>query len=133
MEIEITEFCKQEDPFFYSASASEMGQDAGRVTWNNALNCSLMLLDSQEKQEAFKEWVKGFGSWDDKEISGWDSNETNALFVQFISGNMRDMGVDECMPDDFDWQEYEKDCEDGRVSSEIFQAEDGKIYFSLCR
>ncbi len=127
MEIDITEFFNNEDPYNYSASAFEMGDDVGRITWNNALNCPILLLDTEEKQEAFKEWVSGFGAWEDEEIQGWNEKETNALFIQFVSGEMREHDMDDYLPADFDWQEYEAKENTGN----IFKGIDDKIYFGL--
>jgi hypothetical protein len=132
MEIEITKFCEQEDPFNYSASASEMaGQCAGRITWKNALNCSLMLLDTGEKQEAFKSWVSDFGAWGDEEIQAWNEKETNALFIQFVSSEMREIGMDDCLLENFNWQAYEWAVQEGEVAGNIFKDEENKIYFQL--
>src|SRR5882762_4184994 len=102
MEINITSFVQNEDPFDYSASKAERGENADRDTWNNAKNAP-MLLDTPEKIEALREYVKAFGAWDDEEIAEWDDTECNTLFVQFISGDMRAAGIDECDLGDFDW------------------------------
>jgi hypothetical protein len=33
--------------------------------------------------------------------------------------------------DAIDWQEYEKEAEAGRISSNLYKSDDGRIYFSL--
>src|SRR5881394_389204 len=102
MEINITSFVQNEDPFDYSASMAERGENSGRDTWNNAKTKAPVLLDTPEKIEALRDYVKGFGSWDEEEIATWDDTECNALFVQLISGDMREAGMDNV--EDFDWE-----------------------------
>jgi hypothetical protein len=131
MEINITSFVNNEDPFEYSASRAERGENAGRDTWNNAKNLAPTLLTTPEQIEALREYVKGFGAWDAEEIAAWDDRECNALFVQLISGDMREAGMDDVDLEDFDWDEYEHQAEQGAIGGHIFRSDDGEIYFSL--
>ncbi len=129
MEINITSFVQNEDPFEYSASVMERGENAGQETWNNAKNMAPVLLDTEDKIEALRKYVKDFGAWDDEEIASWDDNECNALFIQLISGDMREASMLDI--DDFDWDQYEKDASAGRISGNISRADDGQIYYQL--
>jgi hypothetical protein len=131
MEINITSFVTNEDPFNYSASAAERGDNAGRETWNNAKNRAPTLLTTPEQIEALREYVKGFGAWDAEEIAAWDDSECNALFVQLVSGDMREAGMDDVDLEDFDWDEYEHKAQQGSISGRIYRGDDQEIYFNL--
>jgi hypothetical protein len=131
MEINISRFFNEAEASGcaadYSASAAELGQDAGRITWNNANRDSstFNLLDDEEKREAWREDVKGFGAWEEDEIAAWSDKELNALFLQFVSGDIREF---ESLCGD-DWQEYERLVEQGTCSGRMYRGDDGNVYF----
>ena len=128
MEINVTKFIAEAAPKDYSASVAELGQDAGRVTWGHAVEDSAeyMLLDTEEKREAFRSWVAGFGAWSDEEIAGWPDIELNALFLQFIASEQREHGLTAESTTE-DWAAYEH----SDTTGNLFRAEDGEIYFQL--
>ncbi len=128
MEIDITTFFNTTAPMDYSASAAEIGNDAGRATWQAACDDSddYMMLASDEKREEFRHYVKGFGAWSEDEIRAWSDQELNALFIQMVSGDMREANLDCPEPD---WEQYEKDSEAGRVRGNIFKGDDSRIYY----
>ena len=128
MEINITSLLET-DLFPFSHSRAEGGQDAGRNTGNAAIEGPRPLLSTPEETQAFKDWVADFGAWDEQERESWSENEVQALFLQFIAGDVRDTGADSL--EDMDWQEYEDGCEAGQYSSNLFCTEDGQIFFSL--
>jgi len=107
MDINITRFYREAAPMDYSASVAEIGQDAGPSTWQAALDDApdYNMLDTDEKREAFCEYVSGFGAWTDDEIAAWTDCEVNALFIQFISGDMREGNTDRLYVGD-DMQAY---------------------------
>lgn len=79
----------------YSASIAEIGENAGQDTWNAAKSCDWNMLDTDEKRQAFRDWVKQSGGWSQEEIGAWGDVEINALFVQWVSGDIREMeGLD---------------------------------------
>ncbi len=80
---------------------------------------------------SLREYAAGFGAWDDDEIAAWDAGECNALFVQLVSGDMREAGMDEGDLEDFDWEEYEHHANVGQISGNIYRGDDGQIYYSL--
>ena len=133
MEIDITRFVTDSDPFEFSASIAERGKNAGRDTWRNAVKEGMAspLLVTEEQIDALRSYVKGFGGWDDSEIAAWSNEECNALFIQCISGDMREAGIDDCNLEDFDWTEYQHDSEKGRVSGRIYRGDDDRIYYYL--
>ena len=133
-DIDITAFFTTADPFDFSHSAAEGGWNAGEETWAAAVaeGTTTPLLTTPDQLEAMRVWVKDFGAWDETETAAWTDAEVNALFIQFVSGDMREGGLDN-EPDDEDWKNYEKRAEDGQCSGNIYRANDGAIYFSLCR
>ena len=133
MELNITVFFNGAVPFNYSASAAEMGQDAGPSTWRNAVQeaAKSAILDTEEKREAFRTFVRESGGWDDDEIAAWSNDELTALCIQWIAGDMREpvgfeLGANST---DADWAAYQAQSEAGNVSGRLFKAEDGDIYW----
>lgn len=132
MEINITSFFNEVAPRDLSASVAEIGRDAGAYTWQASMEASAetMLLDTPEKRDAFRAWVGEAGAWSDEEIAAWDAVQLNALFLQWIAGDMREMGIDEPGAD-VDWAQVERLQHEGQAPSNIFRADDGQVYFSL--
>ena len=91
MELNITQFIENEYMENYSASIAELGENAGQITWNNAKEYAENnpMLKTDEEIAEFKQYVVGFGAWDDDEIEAWNDIETNALLVQMIAGDHR--------------------------------------------
>lgn len=133
MEINITRFFKEAEPMNYSASVAECGDNAGPMTWNNANKAASewCMIDTDEKREAFRDHVRGFGAWDDDEIASWSDTELNALFIQMVAGDMREAGLDDDHFDDVDWRAYEEGAHAGRYAGNIFKGDDGEIYYHI--
>lgn len=134
MELEITELFNKSMPTRYSASLAE-NPYAPSFTWNNAKASAPLwnLLDTEEKLDAFRAFVKESGGWSENEIQRFSSMELNALCIQWIAGDMRepvgfDMGP---QMDAEDWEEYDAQCSAGNVAGRIFMGEDFKIYWSM--
>jgi hypothetical protein len=134
MELDITEFVTDVDAFQLSASAAEMGQNAGKITWANskAEAARAPLLTTPEALEKARVWLGEFGAWDDEEIAAWSEQEVNALVIQFIAGNLREI-ESLCMGDDgeIDWAKAEELSSEGRISGGIYPGDDGRFYFWL--
>jgi len=128
MELDITTFFNEASPMDYQASIAEIGNDAARSTWQAACDDSddYLMLDSEEKREEFRTYVKGFGAWSWGEICAWSDQELNALLIQMISGDIREADLDTSEPD---WEKYQKDLESGRISGRIFKGDDSHIYY----
>ena len=130
MELNITEFFNAANAFDYSASCAELGENAGGITWNNAKNADFNLLDSEEKREHFKEYIRGFGAWSDDEISAWTNSELNALCIQLVSGDIREF--EELA--ESDWNMWQELSERGTVSGNLYGGPlsiDGQIYYCM--
>lgn len=136
MQIDITKFVAEECPRDYSASRAEIGADAGPATWRAAIEASTdddsMFIDTDEKREAFLRFVAESGGWSEEERAAWSHIEINALFIQWVSGDLRELEL--CVADDgsTDWAEYQRLSEAGTISSNLYRdAETGQIFFNL--
>ena len=131
MEVNITRFVESAEPFEFSSSIAERGQNAGPETWHNAKReaASAPLLTAEDELEEFREYIAGFGAWDDEEIAAMSDTDLNALLIQLISGDIREAGLDACDPEDFDWVRYEQEQEEGRISGNLYRGNDGQIYY----
>lgn len=125
-------------PMDYSASVAEIGEGAGRATWTAACDDSaeFMFLDTDEKREAMRDHVRGFGAWDQAEIAGWSDLELNALFLQMVAGDIRESALDGkpgiIANTRAAWKQYEKDSEAGIVCGRIGRGiEPGTIWYYL--
>lgn len=130
MHINITALFYSIAPMDYSASRAEIGQSAAVDTWRAACDDAAdnIILDTEEKRDAFRAFVQSSGGWDETEIAAWSDNELSALFLQWVSGDMREMGIDR--PDDtIDWADVEKRQSEGQISSNICRGGDGQVYF----
>jgi hypothetical protein len=132
MEININKYFDNElCPSDFSASVAEMGQNAGEYTWNYAKEESqdILILTSFEQFAAFIEHMESMGmdfSEDDKPMNGM---ELNALFIQLISGDIRESeGLSECP---INWELYAEESEAGQVSSRIYFGTDNNHYYYL--
>lgn len=134
MEIDITTFFRLAEPFDFSASQAERGENAGRDTWNNAIRegANSPLLHSEEQLDALRQWARDTGAWSKDEIAAWTDVECNALFIQIISGDMREM-ESLCTDDDGEvsWTEYERLSSEGTISGCLYRGDDGRIYYYL--
>ncbi len=89
MEIEITSLLET-DMFPFSHSRAEGGDNAGPETWNAALNGPRPLLTTPEQFKAFRAHMKDTGFSESDEMETWPENETQALFLQLIAGDVRE-------------------------------------------
>lgn len=132
MELNITKFFNEAEPWNYSGSVAERGQDAGKITWNNAMEAVTehMLLDTSEKVEALRDHTRGFGAWEDAEIDAWTPQQCNALLIQIISGDIRE--VPDMDQSNWDWDAYEEMSQQGTIGGRMFKGDpDGEIYYYL--
>lgn len=134
MELDITVFVTEAEPFNFSASQMEMGQDAGKITWNNAKDEASRspLLTTEEQITEAKEYFGDFDAWDDEEIAAWDAQTVNAMVIQDISSNLREL-ESLCMGDDgeIDWTKAEALSNEGTIRGNIYLGDDGNIYFYI--
>lgn len=134
MELDITDFLLEADPFEFSASRAERGINAGPETWANAKReaSTSPLVTEPGHLELVRDWFGEFGAWDDGERAAWSADDINALLIQFISGDIRE-AESLCPSDDgtgVDWDEYQLLSEQGTVSGRMYKSDsDDRIYF----
>lgn len=137
MEIDVTRFVTEADPYDFSASILERGPNAGRETWNEAKEAAAdiyPLLVTEQELETARDWFGEFGAWeDDEERAAWSPAEINALLIQFISGDLREAEslANGDGPGGIDWNAYRELQEAGTCSSYLFLADDGRVFFYL--
>lgn len=123
-----------EDMFTYSHSRAEGGENAGQNTWRAAVKRASTpppILTDPEQFDAFRDWIADFGAWNEDEIAAWNDAECCALLLQFIAGDVREAGADSL--EEMDWEQYETDASEGRISGRIFRADDGTAYYNISR
>ncbi len=130
MEIDITRFFYNAEPFNFSGSRLERGNNAAQETWDNALEEAERspLLTTNDQLTALRDHMRGFGAWDDMEITDWTKVQCNAMFIQLVSGDMRESGLD---TDEINWGKYEKAADEGRVPGNIYRGDNDRIYYYL--
>jgi hypothetical protein len=139
MEIDITDFVRTCEPFDFSRSAAEAGDRASPDSWNNAKReaAETPLLTTEGQLNAMRQWVKESGGWDKAEREAMTDEDLNAMFLQLVSGDMREAGMDDVDLGDFDWDAYYERAEAGRISGNIFRGDVegsagfGRIFYSL--
>jgi hypothetical protein len=119
------------DCFDLSHSQAEGGENAGRNTWNASKEQAQKtpLLDTEDKLEAMRDFARSSGGWTREEIAAWSAEEVNALFLQWVAGDVRQAGADSL--DEIDWEEYEEMAMEGRIPSNLSKGDDGQISFYL--
>jgi hypothetical protein len=130
MYIDITSLLEL-DCFDLSHSRAEGGENAGRNTWNasKAQAKETPLLNTEDKLEAMRDFARSSGGWTREEIAAWNAEEVNALFLQWVAGDVREAGADSL--DEIDWEEYEEKAMEGRIPSNLSKGDDGQISFYL--
>ena len=130
MEINITRFFKEANSHDYSKSIATDGPNAGPNAWGAAVSAfeKYPLINSNKKRTALRKHLAKFGAWEDFEINAWGNAELNAMFLQLVSMDMNEAGLDIGAPD---WVQYESDSEAGRISGAMFVADDGDIYYGF--
>jgi hypothetical protein len=120
-------------PFDLSNNRATLGDNAGTLTWNASKQAAQTIpspLALPEQKDAFRDFVRSSGGWDAEEIAAWSDTELDALFMEWVAGDIREAFGD-ADPEDWDWKEYEEDAKAGRIAARLFKAKDGEIYFSI--
>ena len=124
LELDVTEYVEYRDCREFSDSIANSGfQNIGAITWRNAQNHLAVepLIQPKDIQDA-KDWLKGFGEWDD--IDEWPDLDVNALVLQFIAGDVNELH-------EFGDDEYMRLAEQGTVSGRLYPGDDGKWYYRI--
>lgn len=125
MELNITHLIEADNMMDYSASVAEIGTNAGRDTWNAAMEefdtdyGDMKPLVNGDDIQTAKDYFGEFGAWDDEERATWTDQEVNALLLQFIAGDIREAGDDLTE----DYEAYQARAEAGEISGNIFKCD----------
>lgn len=134
MEIDITDYMQSVDHFYISGSRAELGDNAAQITWSNA-NAEAAekpLIVTDDEFRVFRDWAKAFGAWSQEEIAAWTATECNALLMQYISGDVRELEALASDDDgEIDWAEAERLTQAGTIGGNIYPGTDGRIYFYM--
>ena len=135
MELDITDFVRNADPCEFSASRAEIGNDAAKITWNatlqEAANTQFITADNRDELER---WVQEFGAWEQADITAWSFDECNALLIQFISGNLRELEslcFSASGEHGINWRKAGILADKGTISGNIYKGDDGRLYFYM--
>jgi hypothetical protein len=134
MEIDITKFFASAEPAKYSGSVAELGNNAGRITWNNALAeaDNAALLKTESELQAMRDWAMNAGAWTDDQIAAWSPTQLNALFLQLISGDIRELRA--LATDDhgeIDWTRADELSNKGTIGGNLYAGDNGNVYYYL--
>lgn len=131
MYLNITRFFNEAGMIDYSASAAEIGQDVGKVTWQAALDdtAEWNLLTNAAELEAFADYAENTGGWTGEEIDRMSNQELQALCIQFVAGWIR-----EAFPDgtealsNTDWWHYKERLQQGECSGMLSRDSEGNVF-----
>jgi hypothetical protein len=97
----VSEMFATREPWDCSNSQANLGDQAGRLTWQCALEVAeradkWLLSDRVEACESMQNWARETGGWDREEIAAWSDEECLALFVQNVASELREhLGADD--------------------------------------
>ncbi len=132
----------------YSCSSAERGAYAGAGSYaaavrdamsllpasNAVLNIHVSSVSESEFDAHIIEWLKPWGGWTDEEIRAMGVEGRRGLLLQFITGDLREAGLDNDRPEDISeetWADYLAMAEDGQCQSNIWRDDSGVFWFSL--
>lgn len=127
MEIDVTKYVEEIDCFDFSASAAEMGQNAGQITWQNATDHILYdPIVSAENMDEARDYIVSTGGWTEGEVGEMSDQEVNALVLQFVAGAVREY------EDHFSsYEEYIEATKQGQVCGNLWRNDDGTWTYYL--
>ena len=122
------------DPWDCSNSIANLGQNAGKLTWQASQRAASSLVLSEGQKEAFRDFVRSSGGWSDEETAAFSDADLTALCVQWIAGDVHE-GFGDDLPDDpaeWDWADYDERAERGSVPPTLY-LHDGKLFWSCAQ
>ena len=136
MKIDISAVVASIAPMDYSASMAEIGADAGPSTWRAACEDSpdYAFLQSADELQAMRDFARDSGGWTVDELQAMPDDEIRALFLQWISGDLREMFPGRRTLEgltDAEWQDAESRQESGQCPGNIYRGDSGRVYFYL--
>lgn len=134
LEFDVTPlFADKLDAYMLSNSVANLGDNAGQITWDNALEAATEypLVTDANRDEVIA-WIKGWGSWTEGDLMQWGSESLSALVWQFAAADFREHWEDYVT--DFEEQTdftslNEYDWEWIQIPESNIFINDGKFYF----
>lgn len=128
MEIDVTHMVDDWPPDFpLVGSIADLGSNAGPMTWRNsvAYGKEHPLLTTDEQREEARAYFQGFGAWTEEEIAAWGEDELQGITVQDVAHSISEMEAAE------DYEDYQRLCENGTCSGNLYKGDNGRWYFYL--
>lgn len=126
LEFDITPlFADKLDAYMLSNSQNNLGDNVGKITWDNALEAATEYpLVTDENRDKTIGWLKEWGAWSEGDLMQWNNQSLSALVWQFAAADFRE-----------NWENYQSE-DDGDTIPEIEESNifhnDGKFYFQAC-
>jgi hypothetical protein len=128
MELDVTHMVEDADEMpLLSGSIAELGDRAGRLTWDNSLAYASEqpLLPTPEAIQAARDYARSFGAWTEEEIGAWSDEDVQALIVQDVASQVREMEHYDTI------EEWRSAAEEGQCSGNLYQGDNGRWYFYM--
>lgn len=118
MELDVTPlFADKLESWTISNSVWNLGDNAGRITWQNALAAAEKYpLANKENQEELRSYFKSFGAWEASEIDDWTLQVLSAVCWQMAAADCNE-----------NWIDLEEIPEESPENSQIYHRE-GKFF-----
>jgi len=97
-----------------SGSMAELGNDAGRVTWNNSGDLADRLpgfLETETELQEVRDNIKEYGAWDAEEIAAFTPRDLRAFIVQEVMAEIRHLENSDIDLEDFTEEEFREAAE----------------------
>lgn len=91
-ELNVTVYFQDNDPYYLSNSVFNLGNNAGRITWNNALNATDNNLLNTPKlvEKAIKHFLE-YGAWDRQELEELGQTGLEAMILQECASDLNNL------------------------------------------
>lgn len=136
LEFDVTPlFADKLDAYMLSNSVANLGDNAGQITWDNALEAATEYpLVTDENREEVIYWIKQWGAWSEGDLIQWTNQSLSAMVWQFAASDFREHWEDhvsDYQETDFETLE-EYDWESIQIPESSIFINDGKFYFQAC-
>ena len=137
LELNVTTLVNEVDCADFASSIAESGnKDIGKVTWENALSyVSDEPLVTGDDVDTVRDWLRGFGAWTGEELDAMSDREINAMLLQFVAGDIREMErfIDGHEPDDTEdsYEAFLAASEAGTVGGRLFRSTSDDWFFTV--
>lgn len=129
MELDITHVLN-EDTWGYAGSRVTHGELGVRQTFDNTRKDADGLFPDVEKEDLVDHFRR-YGAWSLEELEAMPLTDLRAMLLQDVTITVREMGLEDTCPDEYDWEAYEEGCSQGTYAGNIFRGVDGRIYFYM--